>query len=221
MLKVFVSIVLLMAISACSVISVDLNAVKGSGTLATEVRQVAEFTEVELAGSADVEVTVGGEQKVVVEADDNILPLVETNVVNGRLVIRIKPNNSILTGFTVRVSITMPAMQAALLTGSGNLTVRDLTGEKVELTLSGSGNIVVDGKVTELTAELTGSGNIQCEDLDAEVVTAKLSGSGNINVNATRELDARLLGSGNIRYGGSPATVKETDSGSGEIIPLR
>ena len=143
------------------------------------------------------------------------------NEVNGRLVIRIKPNNSILTGFTVRVSITMPAMQAALLTGSGNFTIRDLTGEKVELTLSGSGNFVVDGKVTELTSELTGSGNIQCEDLDAEVVTAKLSGSGNINLNATRELDARLLGSGNIRYGGSPATVKETDSGSGEIIPLR
>ena len=99
MLKVFVSIVLLMAISACSVISVDLNAVKGSGTLASEVRQVAEFTEVELAGSADVEVTVGGEQKVVVEADDNILPLVETNVVNGRLVIRIKPNNSPLCSY--------------------------------------------------------------------------------------------------------------------------
>jgi hypothetical protein len=49
-------------------------------------------------------------------------------------------------------------------------------------------------------------------------VSAGLHGSGNATVRASGQLDARVIGSGNLRYVGRPASVRPTRVGSGRII---
>ena len=59
--------------------------VVGSGIPASETRELPPFNRVELAGSNQVTIRVGGEQSVVVHADDNILDRVTTRVSGGKL----------------------------------------------------------------------------------------------------------------------------------------
>src|SRR5438874_537424 len=69
----------------CVGCGMDVTTVQGSGTRASETRQVDPFSAVDSVGAEDVTITIGAQQSITVEADDNILPLIETKVSNGRL----------------------------------------------------------------------------------------------------------------------------------------
>lgn len=105
----FVSIVSL----ACS-ISIPLGRkVTGSGQVARETRPVSGFTGVELQTVGDVTITIGEVESVVVEADDNLLPLLKTEVAGNRLLISMPANTKISTGNPIRFAITMKALENA------------------------------------------------------------------------------------------------------------
>jgi hypothetical protein len=53
---------------------------EGSGVPATQTREVASFSSVELAGGNNVVIRVGEKQSVVGKADDNLLNRVTTDV---------------------------------------------------------------------------------------------------------------------------------------------
>jgi len=56
------------------------SSTRGSGVPATQVRRVAAFNRLELAGSNNVVIRVGGKQRVFVDADDDLLGRVTTKV---------------------------------------------------------------------------------------------------------------------------------------------
>lgn len=96
--------------------------VEGSGVSASEDRQVARFQAVALSGSFAVEVEVGPAPSVRVEADDNIVPLVVTEVVGEVLKISSRQNYS--TRGPVKVRVTTPHLTAVEHSGSGSIEVR-------------------------------------------------------------------------------------------------
>ncbi len=198
-------------------IAISANHVTGSGNVISETRNVSGFDAVVLEGSGDVNVAFGSEESVVVESDDNIVPLIETTVQNGKLVIGIKGNTSITTQKGIHVNITMKSMQGVSLKGSGNIKVSSLVGKNVSVDLSGSGTITMEGTADSVDISLPGSGNIYCDGLKARSATVSLNGSGNISVYASDSLDATLRGSGNIRYSGNPAQVNKSVTGSGTV----
>lgn len=191
---------------------------RGSGTAATQTRQLARFSSVELAGSNNVTIQVGGRQSVVVHADDNLLSHVTTRVRAGNLVI----GNS-AGSFTPRspmsVDVNVPALDVVKLTGSGIVSAAGITTERLTVTLAGSGVLRAGGRATRLDVTLAGSGDAQLSQLAAREVHAIVSGSGRILVTATRRLDAAVPGSGAIIYSGDPARVTTKVTGSGAVIP--
>jgi hypothetical protein len=182
---------------------------------------VSGFDAIELAGSADVNVSFGETESVVVEAEDNILPLIQTKVQGGRLVINWKPNTSVAATEPVLVTVTMKSLEAASLPGSGNITITGLNAGKVKFELPGSGNITADGTADSVDVVFRGSGTILCGDLQARSARVKLTGSGNVDVFASESLDVTLNGSGNVTYRGNPADVHKSVPGSGSIEPAR
>jgi hypothetical protein len=210
-------LVIMLATLACSINFGNNQIVEGSGVLSRETRSVNEFTAIELAGSGDVTVRAGETQSVQVEADDNIVPLIETNVQGSKLVISTKPNVSMRTKQPIRITVTVKSLDAASITGSGNMTISNINAGKATVGLSGSGNITVAGTAQSVQATLNGSGNILCSDLIAQSATVRITGSGNVTVNVSQSLDANITGSGNIKYRGSPAKVNQSVSGSGSI----
>jgi len=78
-----IQMVVALSLSACSAVANGLNIVKGSGNVTSETRNISGVTSLELAGAANVDITFGETESLVVEAEDNIAPLIETNVQNG------------------------------------------------------------------------------------------------------------------------------------------
>lgn len=217
----FTLMILSLLISACTITIAEGKLVRGSGNLVSEERQHSGFTGIELAGSADVEVSFGETESVVVEAEDNIISLIETDVRGSTLVIRTKPNTTIASSLPVRVLVTMKELKAVSLPGSGFITIDGLDAERVEFELPGSGTINASGVVDELQVSLPGSGELECQDLQARTAEVKLGGSGIVKVFASQGLDAAISGSGTIQYSGNPANVKEKVTGSGEVVAVK
>jgi Putative auto-transporter adhesin, head GIN domain len=189
--------------------------VQGSGLAATQSRVLATFSRLDLAGSNDVTVTVGGRQSVVVHADSNLLRYVTTRVVAGTLVVGTTAGR-FTTKSPMSVEISVPSLAAVQLSGQGQISITGIDASRLTVTLPGSGALYAGGTVTELDVTLSGSGLAQLDNLVARNVHAVVSGSGLIRVNATASLNAAVPGSGAIIYSGNPQ-VTSTVTGSGTV----
>jgi len=202
---------------ACSVVLPGQQNITGSGNVISETRSVSGFSAVSLEGSGNVEIVIGEEESVVVEAEDNLLPVIETVLEKSVLVIRTKPLTSIQTSEPINIRITVKSLTGVLIPGSGNITVSGLSGDTFSVALPGSGNITIAGTANQVDISLGGSGNIYCDQLKARSASISLNGSGNITVYASESLDARINGSGDIQYSGNPARISKDVKGSGNI----
>ncbi|KRB85072.1 hypothetical protein ASE00_21575 [Sphingomonas sp. Root710] len=105
---------------------------------------------------------------------------------------------------------------AALLTGSGNLAVIELESSRLKATVTGSGNLLLAGKAGRADMAVTGSGDLRSAGLSVNLLTATVMGSGDITVGSTRVARAKVMGSGDIRIAGRP-NCTSSKMGSGEI----
>ena len=191
--------------------------VTGSGKVKSETRKVGNFTKIESRGSADCKVTVGKAVGLSIQADDNILPLVETTVEKDTLIINCK--GSFSTHNPIVVTITVPNLENFNVKGSGDSLIQSLKGRSFSAEIAGSGNIHASGQIDKASASIRGSGNVDFSNLRARQAVASISGSGDITIFASHALDASIRGSGDIAYLGNPSNVEKSVSGSGEINP--
>jgi hypothetical protein len=189
---------------------------EGSGVPATQARNVAAFHSLELGGSNNVVIRVGEKQSVVVKADDNLLDRVTTEVQSDTLVIANTPG-SFTTNSPMNIEVNVPTLTALTLTGSGNIVVDGIAADSLKVTLPGSGTLTGSGTATRLDVTVGGSGSVQFIRLVANDVRALVSGSGSIFVTATKTLDASVSGSGAILYAGNPQDVAKSVTGTGAI----
>src|SRR5688500_9595623 len=122
-----------MAAAGCGL----LGGVQGSGVSKTEARKVGSFSKIQVQGSGDVVVTVGGPVSVEVTSDDNILPLIQTVVQDDTLII--KPTRSMSTRIGINFKVTVPALTAASINGSGDFDIAGIRAETFDVSISGSG----------------------------------------------------------------------------------
>jgi hypothetical protein len=190
------------------------SGVQGSGVPATQSRALATFTSLDLAGSNNVTVAVGGRQSVVVHADSNLMRYVTTRVVAGTLVIG--TTGSFTTRSPMSVEVSVPSLAAVTLSGSGQISVTGIDAPRLTVALPGSGALYASGTATQLDVTLGGSGLAQLDSLVGRNVHAAVAGSGLIRVTATASLNAVVTGSGAIIYSGSPQ-VTSSVTGSGTV----
>ena len=197
------------AASGCSPLALvsGLQQIRGSGVSHEEMRSVSgDFRKITEDGAANLFVTVGPSTTVKVEGDDNIVPLVETKVVKGTLVIKTKhnfrPKKKLL------VTVTVPELNEVQLDGAGNVTVRNVQSRDFQVGWDGAGNVTLSGRTGSLRASLDGAGNLKMYDLKAASADTSVDGAGNIQVWATDHLKASIDGVGNISYKGHPRVDK-------------
>ena len=188
----------------------------GSGVAASQTRDLAPFHAVELTGSNNVIIRVGGAQSVVVKGDDNLVDRITTEVQSGRLDIG-TTLDSFSTKSPMSVEISVPSLDALTLSGAGNIAVTGVDAQGFTVDLPGSGTVTASGTTSRLDVTLGGSGTLQFSRLVANDVRAVLEGTGTIFVTATASIDASVSGVGSILYGGSPQHVSRNVSGTGSI----
>jgi hypothetical protein len=189
--------------------------IKGSGVAKTESRNVADFKSVSSEAGGDVDVTIGDSQSVEVTIDDNLLPLLVTEVVDGEL--KIRTTGSFSTSIGLNVKITTPSLDSIRSSGVGNVKIEGLDSEQLTVALSGVGGVTAKGKVQTLDITVSGVGSANLKELLAESVSVTVSGVGGADVYASKWVNATTSGVGSINVFGNPAEKKERRSGVGSI----
>ena len=214
--------------------------VSGNGDIATEARDTGAFDAVALSGGFNVVIRQGSGNKVEVKADRNLLPYIETRVVDGSkgrtLQIGPKKNTSLSTSNNPSFVIEMPALRGVSVAGSGKIQVEamrtggvdadiagsgdirfaNLDAERLGMRVSGSGDIVAAGRCGNASVAISGSGDVKAADLVAEDVKVTIAGSGDAQVNATKKLNVSIAGSGDVKYAGAPE-ISSSIAGSGKV----
>ena len=232
-------ILIVVATMASGCIVVDLNGcgketVKGSGDLITEERQLPEFKTIKLKGIGRVVLTQGQTHAIGIQTDDNIMPLIETEVHSDQLVI--SQGNYNLRPTSLEFNITVAHLKGIAISGSGEVMGKsrfvsenfyakisgsgemalELEVKDLQTDISGSGSVNLAGQTNRHEATISGSGKIDAFDMPARNVSLKVSGSGDCKVNATETLDARISGAGDVIYTGHPRITSKI-SGSGKL----
>lgn len=214
--------------------------INGDGPMVTEVRNETGFSGIDVRMSANVTYRQAPEYKVEVTAQDDILRVLKTNVVNNKLVIRFENDVRVWRYDGIRVEVTGPELNNLRMSGSGSIqTLGTVRTGSMELDISGSGNIqmaelvansidgsisgsgeitVLQGVVTDEQLRISGSGGIDLTGVAAKTARTRTSGSGNMRLKVSDRLEATISGSGSVYYLGNP-TVQVTRSGSGKVQP--
>jgi len=237
----FVIAVLLLSLLACSVGVPTISGIKGSGNLKTETRQVSNFQAVVLSGIGDLQITQGEQESLEIEAEDNILTLIETKVENGTLYIGFKEGTgNVQPTKTIKYTLSIVELTGLTASGVGNIQAPELKTTDLDVQISGVGNIKIEsleanslavlvsgagsgevngGKVDKLKVEISGAGSFRAPDLQVATADITISGVGSARLWVTEMLDIMLSGTGGVEYYGLPR-VTQLVTGLGSIKSL-
>jgi hypothetical protein len=227
-------IMVVVSVSACDVVETR-GRIEGSGVVVDDERSVSGFNSLVVSGSAQIEMTLAAAESLVISTDDNLLDLIESQVVGGRLEIDIDSDAD--PSQDVFISISAVEMESVTFNGSAELEMAGFEGQDFSSVINGSGMISPSGVFGDLTATINGSGLIEPigvagridvavngsgqfrgEEIVVPIADVRISGSGHAYINATEELRASVNGSGSITYFGSP-TLTSTIAGTGSVHP--
>jgi hypothetical protein len=178
----------------------EVGAVRGSGGVVEQVREVSDFTGVELAGVGDLTIQMGDEESLRIEAEDNLLEYIETEVRGGTLRIQTRPGVTLRSQRSIRYYLTARELDRIVISGSGDVEAPDLQAGRFSITISGSGDLAMG-------------------ELEADALSVKISGSGDVDMDdlRSRTLEVSILGSGNLAIGGGQVEKQTiTINGSGD-----
>lgn len=234
-MKTFFTLLLI----ATTTFTTNAQALIGNGTLKTETREVSNFSGVVSNGPFDVVIIYGDTKAVNMEADENLLPYIETVVGKNTLVIQFKDERSVKTKNKIRVTVSATKLNTIVLNASGTITADgkftndgdtditiagsgnlDLSFDSfgiLSTVINGNGNMKLKGNARELNAAINGSGDIDAYGVTVDQASVAIRGSGNVNITVNKSLSASIAGSGNVNYKGSATDVVEQSSGSGKV----
>ncbi|MEO6232052.1 MAG: head GIN domain-containing protein [Ferruginibacter sp.] len=223
-------------ISIISVCSCNEMGIVGSGNIITENRQTGDFKGVSVGGAFEVEIHLGATTEVKVEADDNVIKDIETEVSGGVLKISNRGEFS-FSNTHMKVYITVPQLNSIKSSGASDVKILDVvknTGKvsfdvsgagsikgevdapEVDAEISGAGNMTLSGRTKDYTGKVSGSGDLKTADLMSENTEVRVSGAGSAWVHASVLLKINASGAGNVYYKGG-AKVEEHSSGASTI----
>ena len=227
----------LLALGACGMSSAHETG-GASGHNGRRDFQVGAFDRVELAGSQNVIVTVGGAPSAYAEGDTGLLDRLEVEVEDGVLRIRHKKGKWSF-GWSrdhgpITVHVTAPSLRgaevagsgdmridkvqgdafAASIAGSGEMDVASLTAKSTSFSIAGSGGVRAAGSAESADISIAGSGDVRAEGLQVRRAKVSIAGSGNVQAKAVETADISIMGSGDVVLtGGAKCNVSKMGSG--------
>jgi hypothetical protein len=217
-------------------INVDMN--EGSGNIISETRQVSDFDWVQLNGLGDVILSQGDREQLTIEAEDNVITRITTEVRDGVLYIGFD-RKVVLPTKTIKYYLTMRDIRGletkgvsniqaekidtdrldVSISGTGNINIFDLSAQQLFVNISGAGNFQAEGEISEQKVNLSGAGSYDSEDLSCKNADITITGLGKVTLWVSDNLDVTISGAGGVDYYGNPQ-VNQQISGLGNLKRL-
>ena len=191
------------------------SGIRGSGTMKSETRNVSGFSKIEAGGALNIELTAQKDFNVVVEADDNLLPYIKTEVSGDTL--KIFTDGKVSMQSKASVKISMPDVKVLNISGASDTSVSNVKTDALDLKASGASKIIINGEARDLRAEASGASGIDAEMLKVENASVEATGASSATISAANELKAEATGASSIYYTGNPRNVVPKSSGASSV----
>lgn len=205
---------------------------KGSGNVVMVTRDVGDFSGIRLEGAARMSVVQGETPSVQLEAEDNILPQITTEVQGG--VLKVSTGEGVMSVSPSKpIGVTITAMEISSIgcSGAGSVAASGIKGAQIEISgsgawefkvdslevegltveLKGSGTCEVSGKTAVQNVVVSGSGKYHAPRLESRDADITVAGGARATVWAKDALNVKVTGSGKVEYYGKPEVTQEVE----------
>lgn len=230
---------LLFSFSAMSTGCMELcDGIDGNGNVVKENRTVTSFSGIDIGGAFEVVLIQGTDEALVLEADENLMEHIITEVKSGVLVI--KTDKNIRNCEEMKAYITFKELDYMDLSGAidiyseGTLTFDQLEmdasgASEIELEMkantfsldvSGASEIKLSGFAETVSIDASGASEINAGEFEIDYLTLDVSGASEATVFVNKELDVDVSGAADVRYKGNPEKINTSTSGAGNLKKL-
>lgn len=226
--KLTLAAMISLTLAGCVVVLNDSSDfVKGNGTTISETRDIASATGLRIENrhrvDMDVDVKVGGAPSLVIEGDDNLVPLVHTEVRGNTL--RVWTEERLDSRKPIHVRYTVQRLDNLESSGSVRTEVQGLAGGPLTVSHTGSGYLELRGRVEQLDLRHAGSGQLYADGLESKSAVVDMVGSGRVNIGSVRGDALRVTSSGSGSFYARGIVhaldVQVQGSGSAQLNDLR
>ena len=230
---------ILLGILMAGVVSAGVKKIKGTGYLVVHDRQAEQpFTRVSVQQSITLYISQGKTEGITVEADDNIISYIKTEIKDGQLNVFLDPEVIVRRYTAMNVSVSMPVITdinvaaAGRLEGSSPFTVNkleivasgagnvklEMKGSEVDVEASGAARLEFKGEVEHVDLEMSSASTLKAWDLRVKDCDAEISGAAKAEVAISGRLEAEISSAGILIYDGNPLITKQNVTGRGALV---
>lgn len=176
--------------------------VRGSGNVIDETRAVSKVSGVELAMPGTLHITRGDSESLRIEAQENLMEYIETNVSGGRLVIKSRQNSDLEPTRPINYYLTVKELSSIEISSSGSIESGDLQSDSFSIMIGSSGDLDIAGlECATLDVQISSSGNTVLSSLTADSISVDISSSGNLDIKQgqVQKQDIKISSSGEYR----------------------
>jgi len=153
-----------------------------------ETRSVSGFTGIDASSAFNITVTKGNSESLSIEADNDVMPYVRSEVRNGTLHLYLDNGNKVRNIKTMNASIVMKNLDKVVLSGACKFVADDMfTSSKFKVECSGASNVRANVNTGQLNIEASGASKIQ--------ITANVTGNVNVDVSGASKIQGELQAS--------------------------
>lgn len=178
-----------------------------------------------------------GNHKVVIEATDDVIEKIRTDVRGGVLHIDMKWDWSWGENTEVTVYVDFDHLESLDVSGASDVQSKTLVkaedlkirvsgagdmdlevdSKSLDVVISGAGDVKISGTTNTQKVRLSGAGDYHAQNLKSGYTNAQASGAGSVVVYASDEIEAYASGAGSVKYYGNPDREKTDASGAGSV----
>ncbi len=215
--------------------SYGFGGIKGNGNVVKQDRQIGSFSGLDVGGAFKVFLTQGDNESLVVEADENLLDIITTEVRGNTLVI--KTTEDIRDYEVLNIYLTFKEMDEMEISGAcrlvgenkmkfGNLDLEcsgasdvelKFSAQKLSLDFSGASQVELYGSAESVELDLSGASGFDGYDLEADIYNVDVSGASHAKIYVNKELSAEVSGAASLKYKGDPVIKEHDVSGAGSM----
>lgn len=213
-----------------------------SPSVVVENRDLKGFSKIEVSGAFQIRIIKSNTYGVKVEADDELMRNIITEVSGDKLVVKLlyKDKSSYTKTKVLNITVQTPSLTALTCSGAVEASSDDIfEADKFELKtsgasevklginaklliskFSGASEVKLKGKVDTHALEMTGASELEALDLEASKYAIQSKGASDCKIFVKDELAVSGSGASSIKYKGSPSKVTKDTRGATDISQL-
>lgn len=192
------------------------DVIRGSGSLASEDRDVSGFSRIHLIGGGELRIEQGAAESLTIEAEDNLLEYLTSEVEGDTLILTTQEGFTLAATRPVIYRIGVQSLEGIEVDGGATIVASDLSLGDLDVSITGGATVTLSGMVDRQSITVEGGGAYHGEDMASQETTISITGAGAMTVHVEDRLDVTINGAGTVSYIGDPQ-VSETITGAGVV----